>query len=142
MVDTVELVRLANTRFYVALGQGDLAAMSSVWLHAGEAVCVHPGWPSIRGWAEIRKSWEAIFEHQGLLRVWPTEIRVRIVGDVAQVRCLENIDVTATAGGGVVQAQALNRFVNFKGRWRMLEHRTKPIPAFRSSAQVERFSTN
>lgn len=142
MSELGELVRNANARFYLALGQGDLAAMAAVWLHTDDAICVHPGWSPIRGWKAIRESWAGIFEHQGLLRVWPSRVQTAVAQTTAIVSCIENIDVTATAGGGIVQARARNRFVLYKGKWRMVEHHAEPIPAFQSTARVEPFSAN
>ncbi len=50
MADPSEAVTLANSRFYRALASADLDLMASLWPPAGEASCVHPGWPRLEGW--------------------------------------------------------------------------------------------
>ena len=62
MDELTEAVVLANANFYRALSLADFGAMQRVWLASPDAVCVHPGWPPLRGWPDIRESWRGICE--------------------------------------------------------------------------------
>lgn len=137
---THEAVLEANARFYRALSLADLQVMAGVWVHSEAALCIHPGWQPLQGWAAIRASWEQIFMHQGVLRVWASEVQVRHFGQTAEVACLENID-TGLMSGGIVQARASNVFRLVDGAWKMLEHHVMGSGA-RPAYPLERFSGN
>jgi len=134
-------VLIVNDQFYRALSLADFNAMQRLWLDSDEAVCVHPGWPPLHGWAAIRESWRAIFQNQGPLHVWPTEAQVRLFGLTAEVNCLENIDTAQVPGTGVIQTRATNIFRRVDDLWKMLEHHAFPL---RSSGlqRLDRFSNN
>jgi hypothetical protein len=83
-------VEAANRRFYAALENSDFEQMCALWLHADWVKCVHPGWEVLRGWEQVRESWEQIFTNSRGLRAAPTEIEIRIEGDFAWVSCTEN----------------------------------------------------
>lgn len=121
-------VAAANEAFYAALSAGDLAAMEDIWFPADWSECVHPGWAALRGWPAVREGWRLIFESPARSAVSPADVRVRIVGDVAWVSCLERI-VTAEGDQIVTsQAQATNVFVRHDGRWRMVVHHASAVP--------------
>jgi ketosteroid isomerase-like protein len=76
----------------------------------------------------VRESWELLFGGEMRLAVSITEVRVRLLGDVAWVSCLER---HATADGEQIHAslaQATNLFVRHDGRWRMVVHHASPVP--------------
>jgi uncharacterized protein (TIGR02246 family) len=123
-----QAVAEANDAFYAALTSGDLAAMDDVWFPADWTECVHPGWTAIRGWSAVRESWRMVFEGSSNVAVSPTDVRVRIVGDVAWVSCLERIATTDGEQIHTSQAQALNLFVRHDGRWRMAVHHASSVP--------------
>ena len=54
-------VGAVNAAFYAAHEQQDLDAMRAVWDHGDDVVCVHPGWPILRGWELVEESWRRIF---------------------------------------------------------------------------------
>ena len=118
----------ANESFYRAVSAGDLAAMEDLWFPAEWAECVHPGWTSLRGWEAVRDSWKMLFDSETRVAVSITEVRVRILGDVAWVSCLER---NATADAEQIHtslAQATNLFVLHDGKWRMVVHHASPVP--------------
>ena len=117
----------ANTAFYDALSQSDLAAMSEVWFPADWTECVHPGWHAVRGWDSVRDSWRLIFEG-ARVSVSASDERVRIVGDVAWVSCLERITAADEEQIQTSLAQATNLFVRHDGRWRMVVHHASAVP--------------
>lgn len=125
-MDAIEAVCRVNDRFYIALSLADFAAMERLWVNSADAVCIHPGWPPLYGWEAIRKSWREIFRHQGPLHIWATEARVRIFGQTAEVRCLENIDTGQLAGFALLQTRAVNIFRAVGSTWKILEHHAMP----------------
>ena len=39
--------------------------MAAVWEHGDRVVCVHPGWPILRGGPVVEESWRRIFDGPG-----------------------------------------------------------------------------
>ncbi|MBI3363181.1 MAG: nuclear transport factor 2 family protein [Chloroflexi bacterium] len=142
MSEASDAVITANARFYRALGNADLEAMSLLWLHSDESACVHPGWPMLEGWELIRQSWEAIFENQGPFRVWPGEVSVHLDGTTAWVTCIENIDTSRELTDVLVQTQATNIFRMTGGEWKMIHHHASPLPTGSGSGEERRISPN
>lgn len=121
-----EAVRRANRAFYEAFEARDLDAMSAVWEHADRAVCTHPGWSTLRGWAAVAASFFALFQNSQRLQFILTEEHVEVGGDVAWVSLDENILDIETS----VTVAALNLFVRQDdGDWRMVAHHGSPISA-------------
>jgi ketosteroid isomerase-like protein len=56
----------AEAAFYDAIARADIAALMALWAEDDEIVCVHPGGSRLAGHAEIRASWEKIFERGGV----------------------------------------------------------------------------
>lgn len=54
-----DMVAGANQAFYDAHEACDLEAVSVVWEHSDRVVCVHPGWPILRGWEIVACSMAA-----------------------------------------------------------------------------------
>jgi ketosteroid isomerase-like protein len=121
-------VAAANEDFYAAVSAGDLGAIDELWFPAEWTECVHPGWTSLRGWEAVRESWQLLFGGDARLAISITEVRVRILGDVAWASCLER---HATADSEQIHtslAQATNIFVRHDGKWRMVVHHASPVP--------------
>jgi uncharacterized protein (TIGR02246 family) len=118
----------ANEAFYRALSSADLEGMGGLWFPADWAECVHPGGVVLRGWDAIRESWRLIFENGTSLVVSVTDVRVRMLGDVAWVSCLERVATADTEQIHTSLAQATNLFVRHDGRWRLVVHHASPVP--------------
>ncbi len=121
----------ANSAFYEALEQGDLDALTALWLDGDEPVCVHPGLPPIHGAKAILRSWAAVLASTPYLQFVLTDIRANRVGEVGMVSCTENMlsapegmPETMFAGG---RAVATNLFRYADGRWRMWVHHASPV---------------
>jgi ketosteroid isomerase-like protein len=134
-------ILIVNTSFYTALSLADFALMERLWLDSPDAVCVHPGWPALHGWPAIRQSWQQIFENQGPLHVWPSDVELRLYGQTAEVNCLENIDMSQVQGTGILRTRATNVFRLVEAGWKILEHHALPMPAG-SVKPPDRFSSN
>lgn len=129
-------VRAANAAFYAAFEQGDIDAMAEVWEHSDRVVVTHPGWPTLRGWARVAASWDAIFRNTPYIQFVLTGEEVEVDGDVAWVSLDENI-LQSTGGGdddgdaelAGAHVAALNLFVRSRGAWRMVVHHGSPVGA-------------
>ncbi len=116
-------VLAANAAFYQALEAGDLQTMDDTWIHGDDAVCTHPGRTPLCGWAEVRRSWQAIFSSGGNPQIIVTDERVTRRGGVAWVSATENM----LSGGSTAVATALNVFEHDGQRWQMVVHHASPI---------------
>jgi len=113
-----------NRAFYDAFESSDFNAMSDLWVHDDRAVCVHPGWTALRGWASIASSWVAMFDGPQHIQFIVTDEHVSVNGDVAWVSCDENL-LTIGASATV---NALNVFERARdGKWRMVAHHGAPV---------------
>ena len=133
-METVEqeitAIKLSNERFYRALTNLDIEAMAAVWSHDDGVRCIHPGWELIEGWEVVRQSWDIIFANTTSLVVEPSEVKVRVEGDMAWVCCLETITSGGEAGSprGVTAARATNLFVRAGDEWKMILHHASQVP--------------
>ena len=103
--------------------------MEELWLCEESARCIHPGWPILHGWDNIRETWKSIFDSGELLGVEASDIDIELVGNVAWITCIEK--VSHRAGDKIYEslAQATNMFERHKGDWRMVLHHSSPIPS-------------
>lgn len=136
----VEAVLEANTAFYAALEDGDVDAMERAWVPASEAddrqgvICVHPGWPLLRGRAAVLRSYLLIMANTEYIQFILTDVEVEVVGEVALVTCVENIlsggepenegELGPLVGGKVV---ATNVFRRTPEGWRLWSHHGSPV---------------
>lgn len=122
---TVERDRVlaSNRAFYDAHEARDLPAMASVWEHSERVICIHPGWPILRGWAAVEESWRRIFDGPGRNQFICTNESVRLDGDLAWV----NLDENLVAGPQTSTIAATNLFARVQGVWRMVLHHGSPV---------------
>ena len=121
----------ANERFYLALEEGDLAAMEAVWLHEDWVMCIHPGWAPIAGWEGVYESWRRIFENASGMRISPGEIRIHLANDFAWVSCTESLVIFLDSSSTPVTAAttATNLFRHIDGNWLLVHHHASPTPS-------------
>ena len=130
----VDDLHAANDAYYAALSQLDLELMDDVWLHDDWVRCIHPGWDVLVGWRKIRGSFARIFRDTAWIRVIPTAISARILGDVGVVTCAENITSNEDGEVGVGMAQATSIFRRTPNGWKMILHHSSPSPVTVTSA--------
>ncbi len=120
----LDRVSAANRAFYEAHEHRDLDAMATIWEHSDRAVCVHPGWPILRGWDDVLQSWAGIFRGPGTSQFILTNESVSIKGDTAWVSLDENlVDMDGTA-----TIAATNLFVrDHEGEWKLVAHHGSPV---------------
>ncbi len=127
MNDNQEVLQ-ANDGFYQAFNKQDLGLMERVWLDAEQSVCIHPGWPVLRGYESITQSWKDIFEHTDHMEIKLSDVEVVISGDLGWVSCQENLFSIHQAGVQTSQVHATNLFRCVKGSWRMILHHAAAVP--------------
>lgn len=121
----IDDVQAANDLFYASHEARDLAAMAGVWEHTDRAVCVHPGWPILRGWPQIEESWKRIFEGAGRNQFIITNTSIHVVGEMAWVTLEENL----VDRGQTHALAATNVFVRRDGEWKLIAHHGSAINA-------------
>ncbi len=121
-------VESANTALYEALESADVDRMAAVWDDAepDALVCVHPGWPMLRGRVSVLRSWSAVMANTDYIQFVLTDVAVSVVGDTAIVTCTENVLTSADVGDGAA-AVATNVFVRRADGWRLVVHHGSPV---------------
>ena len=119
-----DAVRAANQAFYDAHEQRDMTAMSELWEQSDRAVCVHPGWPILRGWDAVGGSWARILSGPGRNQFILTNLDISVQGDVAWVTVDENL-VDGAATGTVAATNVFCR--NDHGAWKLTLHHGSPV---------------
>ena len=126
-----------NEALYESFENADLDRMGELWIDGAAAdsvVCVHPGWPTLRGRAEVLRSWAMIMANTKYIQFVLTDVEVELAGDVAVITCVENIitaadeesdaDPTAFAGAKGV---ATNVFRRTPDGWRLWVRHGSPV---------------
>ena len=122
-------VEAANTALYEALESADVDRMAAVWDEDApdDVVCVHPGWPMLRGRAQVLRSFSAIMANTPYIQFFLTDVRIAVHGDVATVTCTENILTSVTEDDSSSQVVATNVFLRRTGGWRLQVHHGSPV---------------
>lgn len=127
-----------NERLYAAFEGADLDGMDELWIKGGLArsvVCVHPGWPTLRGRDEVMRSWAMIMANTTYIQFVLTDVELEVSGDTAVLTCVENIltaaddedgeaDEAAFAGAKGV---ATNVFRRTGAGWRLWVRHGSPV---------------
>ena len=123
-------VEAANARLYSAFETGDVDLMESVWDQADDAddaiVCVHPGWPMLRGRAAVLRSWSAVMAGTDYIQFFITDLAVSVTGSTAVVTCTENVLTSADVGENA-SVVSTNVFVKRPQGWRLQVHHGSPV---------------
>lgn len=128
-MDETKAVIAANEAFYRAFETLDVQEMEKVWLRASHIKCVHPGWPLLCGWGPIMMSWQRIFANTFSMHFTPTDVRVEVLGSLAWVVLIEDLESRGDEGSSRVQILATNLFEKRDGTWFIVHHHASPILA-------------
>ncbi len=122
-------VEAANSALYEALESADVEGMAAVWddEEPDALVCVHPGWPMLRGRSHVLRSFSAIMANTAYIQFFLTDVDVRVAGDTAVVTCTENILTEVSQEGSNGLVVATNVFRLRAGRWRLQVHHGSPV---------------
>lgn len=113
-------VLFANETFYAAFTGRDLETMDRIWSRDAFVSCIHPGWNTLRGRAEVMASWRAILSDPQSPGVVVSHAAARVHGDVAYALCYEHLS-------GAILA-ATNIFIREDGWWRLVHHQAGASP--------------
>ena len=122
----VQAVKEANQRFYDAFGALDIDLMEAAWEPSELALCVHPGWPPLTGWEQIRESWRRIFDNATLMHFNVQYVNAAVKEDCGWVTCVENISSVLQGRADNFGVLATNIFVRTPQGWRMVAHHASP----------------
>jgi uncharacterized protein (TIGR02246 family) len=123
-------VEAANAALYAALESADVDRMASVWddVEPEAVVCMHPGWPMLRGRGQVLRSFSAIMANTPYIQFFLTDVQVDLHGETAVVTCAENILTAVTEEtGSSGQVVATNVFVRRGDGWRLRVHHGSPV---------------
>jgi ketosteroid isomerase-like protein len=118
----------ANAALYTAFESGDVDLMEAVWdvEDPDAVVCVHPGWPMLRGRTAVMRSWSAVMANTDYIQFVLTDVHIAVTGDAAVVTCTENVLTSADIGESA-HAVATNVFVRRRDGWRLVVHHGSPV---------------
>lgn len=122
-----QAVLAANQAFYRAFEKKDMEAMSALWSHGTDSLCIHPGRNALRGWETIRSSWEKIFRNTRYLEIETEVLRIEISGDVAYVVLVETVLQVTGGRQAKAQSMATNIFECMAQQWYLVHHHGSPI---------------
>lgn len=132
--DPAGAVETANGLFYKAIETGDLDLLQALWAESADVVCIHPGWPMIRGRDRVLRSWAVIMANTEWIEFFLTDVEVSVDGRTAWVTCVENVldsgpDEGQLAGslGRSARIVALNLFRATPDGWRIVAHHASPV---------------
>ena len=113
--------------FYEALESANLEAMMEVWADDEEIVCVHPGWPRLAGYQQIRDNWAQIFRSGERLKVHLSE-QVCVQGMMLSVHSLHENILVAGEPRARAPVVTTNVYLRSAGGWRMVVHHGSIAP--------------
>lgn len=127
MADDKQAVLASNQAFYRAFEKKDIEAMEAVWSKGISCLCIHPGRDALRGWQEIRQSWEQIFKNTSYLEIDTDILKIDFSGDLAHIVLIEN--VLQVSGGRRLEARSMatNLFERMGQSWYMTHHHGSPV---------------
>ena len=125
---SVAEVEAANAAMYTAFESADVDAMQALWddVDPAAVVCVHPGWPMLRGRDAVLRSWSAVMAGTDYIQFFLTDVQVALLGDTAVVTCTENVLTSADVGENAAVV-ATNVLVRRPGGWRVQVHHGSPV---------------
>ncbi len=123
--------------FYDAISRGDLDGMMALWAEDEEIVCVHPNSPRLIGHAEIRASWETIFEN-GSVHIHTTQLHA-VHNLLTAVHSVIETFHSANEPAQDVHIIATNVYIKTPRGWRIATHHASvaagkaPLELFKTS---------
>lgn len=120
-------VLAANGAFYRAFEKKDIEAMSAIWSQGIGTLCIHPGRNALRGWKEIRASWELIFKNTNYIEIETEIITADVRNDIGYIVLVEK--VLQVSAGRRIQAESMatNIFEFLGGKWYLIHHHGSPM---------------
>lgn len=123
----IQAVLDVNQAFYRAFEKKDLDAMIKVWSNGVGVMCIHPGRDALRGWENVRESWESIFRSTNYLELDTEIISTEVSGDLAYVVLIETVLQVAERRQLKAQSMATNVFERLGQQWYLVHHHGSPL---------------
>jgi ketosteroid isomerase-like protein len=120
-------VLAVNEAFYRAFEKKDIEALSAACSQGTGSSCVHPGWNMLRGWKEIRNSWERIFKNTAYIEINTDIITVEVRETIAYIVLVENVLQIIDGRRIEAKSMATNVFEFLGGKWYLVHHHGSPI---------------
>jgi len=127
MTNTHDEVLAANEAFYRAFEKKDIEAMSAVWSQGTGSLCIHPGRNVLRGWKEIRSSWEMIFKNTKYIEIEIDILVTEVRNNIAYVVLVENLLQVSGSRRVRAQSMATNIFELMAQKWYLVHHHGSPL---------------
>ncbi len=138
MNEVKEKIQKINKRFYEAIRTANLSMMEDLWAKTSDVKCIHPGWPIIRGWEQIRESWQTIFDTGGFASIEISNVYIDVNDDgSAWLNCTEKISYIIKNRMIITVAQTTNIFESKEEQWNIVLHHSSPMPIPRSEFSTE-----
>jgi ketosteroid isomerase-like protein len=129
----VDDVTAANTEFYDAIESGEVDRIEALWDSGDDIVCVHPGWPPLRGRSRVLRSWAVIMANTAYIQFFLTDVEVSVRADIAVVACQHSLLAGSTDAEGelgeTATVVATNVFRRGPLGWRLWAHHASPVMA-------------
>jgi ketosteroid isomerase-like protein len=122
-----QAVQTANQAFYRAFEKRDIEAMGAVWSKGTGSLCIHPGRDALKGWDDIRASWQTIFKHTDYLEIELELVTVEVSGNLAYVVVIENLLQVSRGRRVKARSLATNIFENMAQEWYLIHHHGSPL---------------
>ncbi len=116
-----------NRRFYEAFESLDFKCMEGIWLREDYIKCVHPGWALLSGWDAVMESWQQIFENTQQMGFTLTNVKTRVLGDLAWVTLYENLNSTQRGQTNGAVVLTTNIYEQRPDGWFMIHHHGSPV---------------
>ncbi len=120
-------VLAANEAFYRAFEKKDIEAMSVVWSQGTGSLCIHPGRNVLRGWKDIRSSWELIFRNTQYIEIETDIITTEVRDNLAYVILIEKMLQVSSGRRVQAQSMATNIFEYMASSWYLVHHHGSPL---------------
>ena len=117
----------ANLAFYRAFQTKDIEAMSEIWSKGIDTLCIHPGRKILKGWEEIRRSWQKIFTVTTTLEIEIQITASESTDNLAYIILIEKVTQTSNGRKNQSLSTATNLFENMGGKWYLIHHHGSPI---------------
>lgn len=127
MSDERNQVLAANEAFYRAFEKKDIDAMSAIWSQGTGSLCIHPGRNVLRGWKEIRSSWEVIFKNTKYIEIETNIIVTELRDRIAYVVLVENMFQVSGSRRIQAKSMATNIFEQMAQKWYLVHHHGSPL---------------
>ncbi|MEM7726440.1 MAG: nuclear transport factor 2 family protein [Cyanobacteria bacterium P01_A01_bin.45] len=118
---------VTNQNFYRAFEKKNIDQMDSIWSQGTGSICIHPGWDVIKGWKDIRVSWERIFKNTAYIEINIDIISTQIGENIAYILLTENVMQITNDGRIEAKSLSTNIFELLGGKWYLTHHHASPI---------------